>query len=183
MLLLAACEDLNLPGTGVATSDLLILPLQAGASAPGSVSFYVHNGSTTTRSLTHSDGFNTVFASVSFPSGSLASLDGAALGPDDSVRVTLTPDAESYGLHLAPDGLQFSALGRPLLTFSYARYGDFSVVAGSRYADATAYARALGVWRESSLDLWAGVAGSGDAGTSVSAGLAQGGHYLVAARR
>jgi hypothetical protein len=182
-LLLAACEDLNLPGAGVATSDLLILPLQAGASAPGSLSFYVYNGSTTTRSLIHSDGFNTLFASIEFPSGSLASLDGVVLGPNDSVLVTLSPDAGSYGIHLAPDGLRFASLGRPVLTFSYARYGDFSIAAGSRYADPTAYAQALGEWRESSLDLWARVGSSGDAGTDVSAGLSQGGHYLVAALR
>jgi len=182
-LLLSGCEDLNLPGAGVATSDLLILPLQAGASAPGGVSFYVSNRGTTTRSLTHGDGFNTVFASVTFPSGSLASLDGATLGLDDSVRVTLSPDPGAYGVHLAPDGLRFASLGPPVLTFSYARYGDFSVAAGSRYADPAAYAEALGVWRERSLDLWGSVDGSGDAGTTLIASLSQGGHYLVAAPR
>jgi hypothetical protein len=182
-LLLAACEDLNLPGAGVATSDLLILPLQAGASVPGSLSFYVSNRGTTTRSLTHSDGFNTVFASISFPPGSLASLDGATLGLDDSVRVTLGPDDGTYGVHLAPDGLRFTPLGRPVLTFWYAKYGDFSVAAGSRFPDPLAYAEALGVWRESALDLWEDMGGSGDAGTKVSAGLSRGGHYLVAALR
>jgi hypothetical protein len=182
-LLLAACEDLNLPGAGVATSDLLILPLQAGASAPGSLSFYLSNRSATTRSLSHNDGFNTLFAKIAFPSGSLESLDGGALGLDDSVLVTLSPDAGTYGVHLAPDGLRFGSLGQPILTFSYARYGDFSVAAGSRYADPAAYAEALRVWRESSLDLWGSVGGSGDAATIVSASLSQGGHYLVAARR
>lgn len=182
-LLLAACEDLNLPGGGVATADLLILPLQSGTPAPGGLSFYVYNQSTTTRSLIHSDGFNTVFASITFPSGSLASLDGVALGAGDSVLVTLSPDPGTYGMHLAPDGLRFASLGRPALTFSYARYGDFSVAAGSRYPDPAAYAEALGLWRESSLDAWASLTSTGNAGTSVTASLSQGGHYLVAALR
>ncbi len=182
-MLLAACEDLTVPGGGVATSDLLILPLSNSAPPPASLSFYVSNARTTTRNLIHNDGFNTLFARVEFPSGSLASLDGVTLGLGDSVQVTLSADPGSYGIQLAPEGLRFASLGKPLLTFSYARYGDLSVATGSRYPDPAAYASALEVWRETSLDRWSSVGGSGDAGNDVSGSLSQAGHYLVAARR
>jgi len=181
-LLLVACEDLNLPGA-VTTADLVILPLSSGTQTPPGLSFYVSNAHTTTGNLLHSDGFNTLYASVSFPSGSLASLDGAALGADDSVLVTLTADPGSYGIHLVPDGLRFASLGRPLLSFSYARYGDLTVAAGSQYPDPGAYAAALAVWREGSLDLWTEVGSAGNPGFNVGTSLSQGGHYLVAARR
>ncbi len=172
-----------MPGGGVATSDLLILPLSSSAPAPAGSSFYVSNARTTTRNLIHNDGFNTLFASVEFPSGSLASLDGTTLGLGDSVLVTLSADPGSYGIQLAPDGLRFASLGKPRLTFSYAKYGDLLVASGSRYADPTAYANALEVWRETSLDRWSSIGGSGSAGNNVSASLSQAGHYLVAAPR
>lgn len=182
-LLLAACEDLNVPGGGVATSDLLILPLGSSAPPPPGASFYLSNARVTTHNLIHSDGFNTLFARVESPSGSLASLDGASLGLGDSVLATLSPDPGSYGIQVAPQGLRFAALGKPLLTFSYARYGDLSVATGSRYADPAAYAGALEVWRETSPDRWSSLGGSGTAGNDVKASLSQAGHYLVAAPR
>jgi hypothetical protein len=182
-LLLTSCEDLTIPGGGVPTSDLLILPLSGTAPAPGSLSFYVSNARSRTVNLLHADGFNTLFATVEFPSGSLGSLNGVTLGLADSVLVTLSPDPGNYGVDLGPDGLRFASLGHPRLTFSYARYGDLSVATGSQYASATAYAAALEVWRETSLDLWSSVGGSGNTGNDVSASLSQGGRYLVAAPR
>lgn len=181
-LLLAACEDLNFPG-GVPASDLIILPLSSSAPAPAGLSFYVSNARTTARNLIHNDGFPTTFASVSFPAGSLASLDGVALTASDSVLVTLTVDAGIYGVHLAPDGLRFASPARPTLTFSYAKYGDLTVAAGSQYPDPGAYAEALEIWHEGGLDLWTAVGSSGSPGTTVGTGLSQGGHYLAAAPR
>jgi hypothetical protein len=178
----AACQDLAVPSGGLATSDLLVLPLQASAPPPGSISFYVSNARATTRNLIHSDGFNTLFARLEFPSGSLGSLDGRVLGLSDSVLVTASPEPGVYGVRLSPTGLRFASLGRPLLTFSYARYGNLSVASGStRYPDAAAYARALEVWRESALDRWSSIGGSGTAGTELRASLQQAGTYVAAA--
>jgi hypothetical protein len=182
LLLLAACQDLNVPG-GVTLSNLIMLPLSNGAPAPAGLSFYVSNARTTTRNLIHSDGFNTLFATISFPAGSLASLDGAPLGAGDSVQVTLTADAAVYGIHLAPDGLAFTSQAQPVLTFSYARYGDLNAASGSQYPDPAAYAAALAVWHEGALGLWSNVGNGGSPGTDVEGNLPQGGHYVAAAPR
>ncbi|MBI2615828.1 MAG: hypothetical protein HYW52_09175 [Gemmatimonadetes bacterium] len=165
------------------TDELLILPLGSSALAPASISFYVSNARATTRNLTHNDGFNTLFARVQFPSGSLSTLDGATLGLADSVPVTLSAAAGVYGIRLEPEGLRFASLGRPILTFSYVRYGDLSVANGSRYADQTAYASALDVWRETSFDRWTTAGGAGTALSDITTSLTQAGHYLVAAPR
>lgn len=182
-LLLAACEDLTIPGETLAGADLIVLPLGSGAPAPAGVSFYASNAHAVTRNLIHNDGFNTLFARIQFPTGSLSSLDGTALGPNDSVLVTLGADAGVYGIRLEPEGLRFTSVGRPSLTFSYVRYGDLSVASGSRYADQTAYAGALDIWRETSFDRWANAGGFGDILNDVTTSLSEAGHYLVAAPR
>jgi hypothetical protein len=159
-----------------------VLPLKAGTPAPAGSSFYVSNARATTRNLIHDDGFNTLFVRLEFPTGSLGSLDGAVLGLGDSVLVTVSPEPGLYGIRLGPEGLRFASLGRPLLTFSYARYGDLGVASGSsRYPDAATYARALEVWRESALDRWSSIGGSGTAGSDLRASLQQAGRYVAAA--
>lgn len=160
-----------------------MLPLGSGAPAPAGVSFYLSNARSTTRNLIHNDGFNTLFARVEFPTGSLASLDGTALGSSDSVRVTLSADGGVYGIRLEPEGLRFAASGRPTLTFSYVKYGDLTVAGGTRYADQTAYAGALDIWRETSFDRWANAGGFGEILNDVTTSLSEAGHYLVAAPR
>jgi hypothetical protein len=181
---ITACENVNFPSGGtLATDDLLILPLSPSAPQPAGASFYVYNAHATTGTLLHNDGFNTLFAQLDFPRGSLARLNGVSLGADDSVLVTVTADAGVYGIRLAPDGLEFTPSGGPTLTLSYVRYGDLTVAAGSRYADAAAYASALGTWFETSTDTWSQAGTGGAAGSNVSATLAQPGHYIAAAPR
>ena len=182
-LLLAACEDLTIPGGSLPTEELLMLPLGSSAPAPAGVSFYLSNAHATTRNLIHNDGFNTLFARLQVPAGVLSTLDGAPLGANDSVLVTLSADPGVYGLRLAPDGLRFATLGGVTLTFSYVRYGDLTAATGSRYADQTAYANALDVWRETSLDRWVPGGGSGAALNDITTSLSQTGHYVVAASR
>jgi hypothetical protein len=179
-----ACENINFPSGGtLGTDELLILPLSASAPQPPGVSFYVSNAHATTRSLIHNDGFNTLFAQLSFPRGSLARLNGVPLGAADSVLVDVTADAGVYGIHLAPDGLEFTTSGGPTLTLSYVRYGDLTVAAGSRYSDAAAYASALATWFETSSDTWSQAGTGGTVGSDVSAVLSQPGHYVAAAPR
>ena len=65
---------------------------------PAGIQFYVSNPRGATRTLAHPDAFNTTFARVSFPVGSLTSIAGRTPGPDDSVLVTIQPQAGVYGL-------------------------------------------------------------------------------------
>jgi hypothetical protein len=159
-----------------------MLPLATSAPAPASISFYLSNAHPTTRNLIHNDGFNTLFARLEVPSGALLTLDGAPLGPNDSVLVALGADAGLYGIHLTPDGLRFAARS-VTLGFSYVKYGDLSVASDTRYADQPAYANALDIWRETSLDRWAGVGGVGAALSDIGSEISQAGHYVVAAPR
>jgi hypothetical protein len=57
------------------------------------------------------------------------------------------------------------------------------VANGSRYADETAYANALDVWRETSFDRWTNAGGFGELLSDVTTTLQQAGRYLVAAPR
>jgi len=166
-------------------NQLLALPLQAAAPAVAGATFYVVNSRPVARSLRHGDGVSTLYADLEFPAGSIATLDGAPVGPDDSVRVTVTAAAGRYGITLSPAGLAFASSTHPTLTLSYARYGDLSVATTSpRYADATAFAAALDLWREVGLNRWSMAAGSGPTGADgVTGRLATGGSYLAAAPR
>lgn len=162
-----------------------MLPQQSGTPTVAAATFYAVNSRTVSRTLRHSDGAATLFADVRFPAGSLASLDGAPIGAGDSVRMTVTPDADTYGITLSPAGLAFAAGARPTVTLSYVRYGDLEAGLDSpRYPDVLSYATALDVWREVSVDRWAVAVGSGGTGSdAVTASLSGGGRYVAAAPR
>lgn len=184
--LCAACGEITFPRSRtLATGDLLVLPLQSGAPTPASLAFYVANSHGTTRRLVHADGFNTLYVEVAFPSGALAALDGTALGPNDSVLVTLTSRAGEYGLTLAPGGLTFVSGREPLATFAFATYADASVADGSsQYASRGSYLDALTVWQETSPELWRSVQNSGASGTDEVQGILPApGRYVLAAPR
>lgn len=178
----AGCGDVLAPNEQFPLSALLVLPLQSAAPAPPTVAQWIRVGDPVTQviALTHSDNFLTPYAEVRFPSGS---LDGVPAG--DSVLVTVQPRAGSYGVTVSAPGADFSAATPPTVRFSYGRYGDFAVIEGSAsYDDATAYAAALDVWEEATLDRWAVAAGSGAAGTDAVTGRLDGpGTVLVAAPR
>lgn len=181
---LAACEDLTLPGTEtLTTSQLLILPLQSTAPTPGSLTFWVVNNRTTTRRLTHSDGFNTLYVEVAFPPGCLASLNGTPVGSADSVQVTLSPRAGTYGVTVSPAGLDFASGNGPSAVFSFSTYADASVADGSpTYTTRLDYLDALSIWEEITPGTWHRVSGSGSAGPDEVAGaLPDPGDYALAA--
>lgn len=183
---LPACSDLALPGgETLGTAELLILPLQAGAPAPAGASFTVSNADMTVRLFSHPDPQLNAYLEISFPAGSLASLNGVTLGPDDEVTVSVTPRSGTYGLTLSPAGLVFTSGFRPTITLFFARYGDFSVADGSAtYASRDAYAAALDLWEESGLDRWRVANGSRASGTDeVSAEAQAGGAFVLAAPR
>ncbi len=183
---LTACEDaISIGELTLGTADLLILPLQAGSPPPSAVSLWVTNGRGATQLLSHPDATLTPYLRISFPTGTLASLDGESLGPTDSAFVTVGPRSGLYGLTLSPTGLTFTAASRPVATLFVARYGDFRVADGSpTYASRDAYAAALDIWEEVGLDRWRIATSSRLSGPDeVSAAVQAGGAFVVAAPR
>ncbi len=167
------------------TQELLILPLQPSATPVAAVSFFAVNSRDVVRQLLHQEAAPPLYLLIRFPRGALASLDGAALGSNDSVRVTVAPAAGVYGLTLSPSGLALVRSAPPTATFEYARYGDLSVADGSpTYASRSSYAAALALWREVTPGLWQRVPGSGAATPDQVTGAVDAtGTYLVAAPR
>jgi hypothetical protein len=183
-LALACGGDVTGPAT-LPTSDLLVLPLQAGAPAVPPATFWASNARLAVGRLLHADAQNTLYLEARFPARTLASLDGQPLTLQDSVQVTIEPSANRYGFTLSPRGLAFSIDQTPTATLSFAVYGDFSVADGSpTYPSRAAYADALQFWLEVTPGRWRPVAGSGPAGLDAVAGpLSEPGVYVVAAPR
>ncbi len=143
------------------------------------------NSRATVRVLSHPDGSITAYMQLDVPAGALAALNGQPLGPNDSVMVTVSPRAGLYGFTISPTGLEFVNAFRPTATLFFARYGDFSVVAGSpTYASADAYAAALDIWRSVGIDRWEVAPSSRSSGTDqMSASIPEGGEFVLAAPR
>ena len=185
-LTVLGCDELIDPTTEtLTTGELLILPLQRAAPPVAPTTFYVVNSRTVSRTILHPDNFNTLFARVEFPAGSVASLNGVAVGPADSVLVTVQPRPGQYGVTISPDGMEFSPTGRPQITFSFGVYADRSIAdASGTYPDRDAYSDALEIWREVGLDLWTIAAGSAPAGfDAVRATTETTGQFVLAAPR
>ena len=135
--------------------------------------------------MLHPDAFNTPYVVLTFPRGSLASLDGTSLGAGDSVTIVIQPGVGLYGFTLSPQGLAFAAADLPSARVSYGQYGDLSVAGqSSAYDSPLDYAAALGLWFEVSPGRWRPVAGSGTSGLdAVEGSLGEPGTYWVAAPR
>ncbi len=183
---LAACTDVIAPGgRTLSTAELLILAQQSGAPTPSTVSFWVFNERAVARVLSHADPTLTPYGETDFPAGSLASLNGQALGPEDSVFVTVSPRTGGYGMTIEPVGVTFTNGFRPTIGLFFARYGDFSVADGSpTYASREAYARALDIWQRVGVDLWSEAPNSRATGSDeVSASPEAAGEFVLAAPR
>ncbi len=186
VLVLAACSDvLDFESTAVTTAELLILPLQTTAPATSEVSFQVVTSTSVVRTLRHADPLGTLFAELSFPAGSLASLDGQSIAPGDSLLITVSATGGQYGITIKPIALTFTAGNAPSVTFSAAVYGDFSIAeASSRYTSADDYLAAVEVWEETTPGLWTVVPSTVDrVRTAVTGALSRAGTYVIAARR
>lgn len=182
-LLACACGDLALPfDRTLGDANLLFLPLQAAATGVPLVSIYV-NSRPTTATLRHTDQFNTVFAQVTFPAGSIAANGGAVVSASDSVRITISSSASAYRITITPDEIDFT--GAVVLTFSAAIFGDFSVAGGAtRFVTPEGYLADLAIWEEISPGQWRAVPSSVDAvRTTVRATLSGGGTFALAAER
>lgn len=181
-----ACADLGLVGDDtVGTADLLLLPLQVAAPVVPSRTVTVGNLTASAHQLIHNDGFNSVFLELRVPAGALEAVDGAPIGPDGVVSVTMQAEPGVYGAVLSPATLEFAAGQSPTLVFSFGQYGDFSVADGStRYASRLEYETALALWTEVSPGRWTRVPGSGVQGVDeVGGAIAEPGTFVVAAER
>ncbi|UCD23285.1 MAG: hypothetical protein JSW51_09530 [Gemmatimonadota bacterium] len=185
-ILVAGCSDLTEPvDTLLSTADLLILPLQAGAPDPGSASFWVNNAQRSTHRLIHADAVNNPYLEVTFPVGSLLSLNGVSLGSSDSVLVTVDSRSGQYGFNISPNGLAFRDDSAPTVRFFFAWYADASIAdASDKYQTPSDYAEALDIWWETTVDLWRVAAGSRPDGTDIFAATVDAaGDYVLAAPR
>jgi hypothetical protein len=181
-----ACTDAGLvDDPTLETADLVILGLQATGQPVSSVSAYVTNGAETFLRIRHNDQFRTLYVELRFPSDALVDLGGQPIAFGDSVLVGLEPEPDAYGVTLTPLALALASSSAPYATFSFATYGDLSVVDGSpRYATRSAYASALALWFETAPGHWERVVGSVATGSdAVGARLREPGRYVVAAPR
>ncbi|MSR06366.1 MAG: hypothetical protein EXR93_04745 [Gemmatimonadetes bacterium] len=183
----AACGDVLSLATGRQRSDLVLLLMQSNAPQPPSASMYAVNSRVATRTISHPDAANTPFAQVSFPAGSITTLNGTRAATTDSVLIGLAPETGAYGLAISLSGATLSSTNPPTVTFFYGRYADFTASrAGSRYAGTSELASALEVWAEDQLGYrvasGTASAGTASAGTdAIRASVTSSGHYLVAA--
>ena len=171
-------------GEAVRTSDLIILPLQAGAPNVLSETFAVPVDRAAEHLIRHDDGVGTVFLDISFPSGSITGGPGGPVAGGDSVNVTVQAVAGSYRFSIGPSALELDPRNAPSVTVSFARYSDFGVVSGSSYASEDAFAGALAIWYETTPGFWTMARGSRASGTDeVTAFVDRPGNYLLAAPR
>jgi hypothetical protein len=182
-LFLWACSDLMILEDETLTSNqLLFLAQQAPAPAIGSQTFQLANSRAATVSLRHSDQFNTLFAELSFGAGAVSSVGDAALGPADSVGVTVTGSGADYRVTVSPVSIEFAGAG-PTLRFSASVYGNFAVE-GTRFATADELLSQLEVWEEVSPGTWQVLSSTVDrVRTTVQAHLKRGGTFALAAPR
>jgi len=183
-VVLGACSDLTVPSDSLlGTDDLLILAMQADAPQPESVSFWVYNSRQTVRRLVHPHAQLIPFLELTFPAGSLASLDGDPLADGDSALVTVDPWTGQYGVTLSPSGLSFNASVAPTAKFFFGFFADATVAdQSSTYATSADYAAALEIWHEITVAQWQVAHNSGPAGIdAISATTAATGEYVLAA--
>ncbi|MGH7614712.1 MAG: hypothetical protein ACREMW_11820 [Gemmatimonadales bacterium] len=116
--------------------------------------FVFKNNQLRTFQITHSDN-STLFARFNFFPRSVVSRNDTLLCDTCTVIVTVAVTPVTYELTIGPPGLVFNQTGEPVVTVTYNRYGDPSVYTSSpRYASATEFIQALGLWHERAPDRW-----------------------------
>ncbi len=184
LVLTAGCGDVVDPQSPIlASSELLILPLQTSAPAPAAATFGVSNIDPTVRVIVHDDQFNTPFLTLEFPPSCVESVAGQSLGQGESASVTAAPTSGLYGFTLSPSSLILTGGCGSTAKFSFGRYADLSVADGSStYLDRAAYAAALELWRETGPDRWEIVPQSGPSGNdAIEGNMEASGSYVLAA--
>jgi len=171
---------------GVPLSTLLVLPRLDLDSEPGSpVTLTYKNNLLNNFTISHTDNAGTRFASLTFPSHSIVSVNNVVLADTSTVFIGVTLISGQYMFTLAPPAMVFNISGEPTVTIVYSKYGDLSVYGQSpKYASAAAYEAALGLWREVSADRWVPGRNTGHLGVdTVASALEAPGRYVIAAPR
>jgi hypothetical protein len=131
--------------------------------------------------IQHTDSLGTTFATFNFTPHSVAFRHDSTLADTSTVSVTVTIIPGSYEFVIGPASLGFNVSSRPTVTLSYTRYADPAVFdSSSRYASASAFEQALGLWFERTSDGWIKESGS-ESGLTLTGALDAPGHYLLAA--
>ena len=180
---LAACGgDGSGPTLGIPRADLLALA-RVDSAEPSPAIFVFKNNQLRTFLITHSDSTTTLFAKFNFFPRSVVSRNDTLLCDTCTVTLTVAVTPGGYELTIGPPGLVFNQTGEPVVTVTYDRYGDPSVYTSSpRYASATAFVQALGLWHERALDRWVLGRNSTHLGPdSVTSALEGPGRFLLAA--
>ena len=184
-MLAAACGGGTVPADlGVPLSTLLVLPRLDTDSEPGSPVFLIYkNNLLNSFTISHTDNGHTVFASLTFASHSIVSVNNVVLADTSTVPLGVTLTSGLYMFTLAPPAMVFNIAGEPTVTVVYSKYGDLSVYSqSSKYASAAAYEQALGLWRELSADHWVPGRNTGHIGVdTVASALESPGRYVIAA--
>jgi hypothetical protein len=152
---LAACGgDGSGPTIGIARADLLALA-RVDSAEPSPATFVFKNNQVRSFQIVHSDSVGTLFARFMFTPGSIVSRNDTLLADSSTIFVTVAVTSGSYELTVGPVGLVFNQSIEPVVTVTYERYGDPSVYTSSpRYASATEFIQALGLWHERAFDRW-----------------------------
>src|SRR5439155_1707286 len=93
--------------------------------------FDYHNNALNKFFIRHPDGSNTLFATYSFTSHSIVSVNNVILADTSTVPVTVTLTAGVYGFTVSPAGMVFNSAGEPTVTVAFLLE---SLVGGERWA-------------------------------------------------
>ena len=170
------------PSQGLSRAALLALGRDTAAE-PGGTLCTFKNNQLSHCAITHSDSVHTVFAEFTFLPHSVVSRNDTLLADSSTIVLTLTVSPGAYEFTIAPAGIVFNETNEPIVAVSFGTYGDPSVYTQSaKYANATAFIQALGLWHERTPDHWfLGRNGSLTGPSTVSGALEGPGTYLLAA--
>jgi hypothetical protein len=170
------------PSQGVPRAALLAIGRDTAAAPAGTLCSFKNNLLSHCE-ITHSDSVHTVFAELTFFPHSVVSRNDTLLADTSTIVLILTVAPGSYEFTINPAGLVFSQSNEPIVDVSFGPYGDPSVYTQSpKYASASAFIQALGLWHERTSDHWFLGRNSTLTGPSTISSAIEGpGTYLLAA--
>lgn len=170
------------PSQGVSRAALLAIGRDTAAEPGGTLCTFKNNLLSHCQ-ITHSDSVHTVFADFTFFPHSIVSRNDTLLSDTSTIALTMTVTPGAYEFTIGPAGVVFNETSEPTAAISFGTFGDPSVYTQStRYASATAFIQALGLWHERTPDHWFLGRNSSLTGPStVSSAIEGPGTYLLAA--
>jgi hypothetical protein len=153
------------------------------SAEPSPATFVFKNNEVRTFQVMHTDSVGTVFATFMFSQGSIVSRNDTLLADTSTISLSVSIAQGGYEFTVGPASLVFNQTAEPVVSVSYGGYGDPSVYTMSpRYASATEFIQALGLWHERASDRWVLGRNSTHTGPStVSSAIEGPGTFLLAA--